>query len=123
MTIVIPPGRTNLYKHVCMGLGIKSKRSSRKLLKVTNWFGHVISYHTVEARDTDLVAYIFDRRCVTPDCILEVDGICTGLALDKYTYMNSKLLCSGTRHDTVGMLPKQKRAGHANRNWRYHIIF
>ena len=54
-------GRTKPSKHLCMGLGIKSMTGSRKLLEIINRFGHAISYHTVEALETELATDIYDR--------------------------------------------------------------
>jgi hypothetical protein len=91
-----------------MRLGIKSMTGSRKLLEIMNRFGHAISYHTVEALETELATNISDRHCATPDGILQVAGICTGLAWDNYDEMNETLSGSGTLHDTVGICYQNK---------------
>ena len=41
-------------KHTCLGLGLKSITRSKKIIKLTNQFGHSIGYHIAEEIETEL---------------------------------------------------------------------
>ena len=90
-------------KHMSVGLGIKSLTGSRKVIDILNHFGHSISYHTIEAIETDLATNIIARNCATPEGIDQSPGLSTGVAWDNYDENTETLSGGNTLHDTVGI--------------------
>ncbi|RUM44802.1 MAG: hypothetical protein DSY80_04010, partial [Desulfocapsa sp.] len=94
---------TKPAKHMTMGLGIKSLTGNRQILEILNHFGHSISYHTVEALETDLATNVTERNCSTPAGIEQCSGLATGLAWDNYDENTETISGGNTLHDTVGI--------------------
>ncbi|MCG7875152.1 MAG: hypothetical protein N0C90_02335 [Candidatus Thiodiazotropha endolucinida] len=90
-------------KHVCLGLGLKSLTGSRKVIENLNRFGHCLSYHTVEALETDLAMSVTEKNSATPDGLVQQPGLGMGIAWDNYDENSETLSGSGTLHDTVGI--------------------
>ena len=90
-------------KHLTLALGLKSMTGSRKVIDTLNRFGHCVSYHTVEAIETDLATEISQRGCATPDGIQCSPGLSTALAWDNYDEFTESLSGSDSLHDTVGI--------------------
>ena len=96
-------GRVKPMKHVMLGLGMKSITGSRKVVEILNSYGHSISYHLVEEKETEMATKIMDRHLATPDGIERKAGKCTSLAWDNYDELNQTLSGRDTLHDTVGI--------------------
>ena len=71
-------------------------------------FGHSISYHTIEAIETDLATNIIARNCATPEGIDQSPGLSTGVAWDNYDENTETLSGGNTLHDTVGICYQNK---------------
>ncbi len=69
---------------MCLAISINSLTGSRKIIDILNYFGQSVSYHTIEAIETDLASIILDRYEATLDGIHQMAGLATGLAWDNY---------------------------------------
>ncbi len=90
-------------KHIVLGMGIKSLTGSKKVVTLLNRFGHSINYSTVEELETTFATSIAERGLATPDGLLQMPGLATGLAFDNYDELTETLDGKDTLHDTVGI--------------------
>ena len=84
-------GRVKPGKHLTSGLGLKSLTGSRQVIDIVKRLGHCISYHQVEAIETELATQTSNNNCYTPDGILPEAGLCTELAWDNFNEFVDKL--------------------------------
>ena len=96
-------GQAKPGKHLTLGLGVKSMTGSRKLIEILNRMGHSVSYHVVEALETDLAMSVKEKTNTIPDGMILLPGLSTGTAWDNYDELNETLSGKNTLHDTVGI--------------------
>ena len=96
-------GLVKPQKHLLLGLGVKSMTGSKKVLNILNRLGHCISYTTAEEIETELALNIAKRNSATPDGLLKIANLSTGLAFDNYDEVTETLDGSNSLHDTVGI--------------------
>ena len=74
-------GSTKPYKHLCIGLGLKSSTGGRKVIMV-NKIGHSIGHNTIEVLETQLTTEVTLKRVVAGT--LKMPGILTRFGWDNY---------------------------------------
>ncbi len=82
---------------------IKGMTSSKTVIGVLNHFSQCIHHNTAEEIETSLAKTIQDRQNSTPDGLLMLPRLCTGIAWDNYDELIETLSGAGTFHATFGI--------------------
>ncbi len=90
-------------KQLTMAMRIKCITSSKTVIGVLNHFTQCIHYNTAEKIVTSLATTIQDKQNSTPDGLLMLPGLCTGIAWHNYDELIETLSGAGTLHDTFGI--------------------
>ena len=77
-------GKVKPSKQIIYGLALKGMSGSKRILEISNRFGHTLSYNVKEERETELAySYVIDQR-LTPYGMVQDSSICAGVAFDNF---------------------------------------
>ena len=103
IVFAVTRGLVKPQKHLLLGLGVKSMIGGKKVLNILNRLRHHISYTAAEETETELASNIANRNSATPDGLLKITNLSTGLAFNNYDELTETLDGSNSLHDTVGI--------------------
>ncbi|XP_011874807.1 PREDICTED: uncharacterized protein LOC105565870 [Vollenhovia emeryi] len=98
-------GKIKTRKHITLGMTLKSLTSSRKIIDITNRYGHCCSYNVIEELgETEVTFSSINRGTICPEGISLSPDLFTGVAFDNFDRYVDTTSGKDTLHDTVGII-------------------
>ena len=101
---VVSNGNIKTPKHLQMGIGLKSLTGSKKVVTIANKLGHSIAYSQSCEYENEKGIEIQSRNSFTPDGLLRIAHLHSGLCWDNYNETPETLSGKNVVNDTVGIM-------------------
>lgn len=96
-------GRIKTSKHINYGMALKSMSSCRKILDMSNRYGHSCSYNVIEELETEATYTVSSTSNICPEGVKLSPNYSTGVAFDNYDRYFETRTGKDTLHDTFGL--------------------
>lgn len=94
-------GKLKTSKHVTYGLALKSLSNSKKIITITNEYGHCCSYTTLQELETEATFSLSSSSEICPKNIIRQPNLGTGVAFDNFDRYVIETQCIETFLPTI----------------------